>query len=112
MSELILATQGLSMYFGGIKALQDVNIELEKGIIFGLIGPNGAGKSTLLNVVTGIYRAWHGKTIFSNIDITDLDSHKICNLGIARTFQGVRLFRELTVLKNVLSDSTNMFRTA
>jgi branched-chain amino acid transport system ATP-binding protein len=103
MRELILSIRSLSKNFGGITALEDIDIELEKGTIFGLIGPNGAGKSTLLNVVTGIYLPSRGKIVFNNVDITGLPSHKICNLGIARTFQGVRLFRELTVFENVLS---------
>jgi branched-chain amino acid transport system ATP-binding protein len=103
MRDLILSIRSLSKHFGGIRAVEDIDIELEQGTIFGLIGPNGAGKSTLLNVVTGIYPPFCGKIMFNNVDITGLPSHKICNLGIARTFQGVRLFRELTVFENVLS---------
>jgi branched-chain amino acid transport system ATP-binding protein len=102
MREFILSIRSLSKNFGGITALEDIDIEVEKGTIFSLIGPNGAGKSTLFNVVTGIFPPLRGEIMFNDIDITGLPSHKICNQGVARTFQGVRLFRELTVFENVL----------
>jgi len=102
MKDLLLSIEKVSKIFGGIQALNYVDIELEKGTIFGLIGPNGAGKSTLLNVVSGMYPPSNGRIVFKNVDITGLASHKVCSLGIGRTFQGVRLFRALTVFENVL----------
>ncbi|KAA5808135.1 ABC transporter ATP-binding protein [Thermoanaerobacterium thermosaccharolyticum] len=96
----LLSIKDVSIDFGGIKALIDVNIELEKGSLTGLIGPNGAGKSTVFNIITGIYKPTSGKVIFDGKSISQ-KPYNNTKLGIARTFQNIRLFKNLTVLDNV-----------
>jgi branched-chain amino acid transport system ATP-binding protein len=91
----------LSKRFGGLEALRGVSLRLDGGGIYGLIGPNGAGKTTLFNVVTGVARASAGTITFEGQPITDLPPHRIARLGIARTYQLVRPFFELTALENV-----------
>jgi branched-chain amino acid transport system ATP-binding protein len=88
--------------FGGLKVLQRVSFELTRGQIVGLVGPNGAGKTTLFNVVTGVQQADGGSVLFDDVDIRRLPGHRICRLGIARTFQAVRPFLDMTVRQNVL----------
>jgi branched-chain amino acid transport system ATP-binding protein len=97
----MLSIQSVSKHFDGIIAIKDVSFELEKGEIVGLVGPNGAGKSTLLNVVSGIYTPSSGTVIFDGEDITYLRPNKVCKLGIAKTFQLVQSFPELTAIQNV-----------
>ena len=97
----MLSIQSVSKHFDGITAIKDVSFELEKGEIVGLVGPNGAGKSTLLNVVSGIYTPSSGTVIFDGEDITYLRPNKVCKLGIAKTFQLVQSFPELTAIQNV-----------
>lgn len=92
----------LSKNFGGVAALTNVNLCVQQGSIVGIIGPNGAGKTTLFNSVTGVYPPSGGCVYFQGIDITGLPSHEISCLGIARTFQQIRLFHEMTVLENML----------
>jgi len=98
----ILKTDNITMRFGGLTAVSNLNINIEKNEIVGLIGPNGAGKTTCFNMITGVYTPTEGKIHFDNIDITQKKTHKITELGIARTFQNIRLFKDLTVLDNVL----------
>lgn len=98
----MLAIENVSKQFDGITAIKDVSFKVAKGEIVGLVGPNGAGKSTLLNVLSGIYLPSSGSVIFDGTDITGLSPDKICKLGIAKTFQLVQSFRELTALQNVL----------
>jgi branched-chain amino acid transport system ATP-binding protein len=98
----MLEVIGVSKYFGGFAALEDVNLSVREKEIVGLIGPNGAGKTTLFNVITGIYRPTSGKIMFKGEDITGLKPYEICKRGIARTFQIVRPFLEMTVLENVM----------
>jgi branched-chain amino acid transport system ATP-binding protein len=100
--EAILSTKSLSMRFGGLTAVSDLNIEIGKNEIIGLIGPNGAGKTTAFNCVTGIYRPSEGRVLYKGVDITGKKPHQITALGIARTFQNIRLFKEMSVLENVL----------
>lgn len=100
--ELMLSTSHLTMKFGGLTAVSDLNLEIRKNEIVGLIGPNGAGKTTAFNVITGMYRPTEGKVLFRGQDITGLKPHSITQRGIARTFQNIRLFKEMTVLENVL----------
>jgi branched-chain amino acid transport system ATP-binding protein len=90
------------MRFGGLTAVADLNISIEKNEIIGLIGPNGAGKTTAFNMITGVYKPSEGKVIFKSHDITGMKSHRITHKGIARTFQNIRLFKDLNVLENVL----------
>jgi len=100
--EVILKLDNVTMQFGGLIAVEDFNMVLESGELVGLIGPNGAGKTTVFNVITGIYHPTRGRVIFRKIDITGLPPHYITHLGIARTFQNIRLFSDMTVLENVL----------
>ena len=97
----MLELAGVSKRFGGLEALRGVTLRLEGGGIYGLIGPNGAGKTTLFNVVTGAARATEGTVRFGGQDVTGLAPHAIARLGIARTYQMVRPFFELTALENV-----------
>ena len=92
----------MSKNFGGLKAVNHCTLNLDEGRIVGLIGPNGAGKTTLFNVITGFYSPEGGAVNFSEKDISGLPAHRIANLGIARSFQDLRLFHQMTVLDNVL----------
>jgi branched-chain amino acid transport system ATP-binding protein len=98
---LLAATQ-ISKRFGGVQALHEVSFGIAAGEIFGLIGPNGAGKTTLFNLLTGIYRPDGGAFSFDGRDITDLTPDRIAAAGIARTFQNIRLFHNLSALENVM----------
>jgi len=98
----ILEIDNLSKHFGGVKAIEDFNLTLEEGKIYGLIGPNGAGKTTIFNVITGIYAPTKGSIKFRDQIITGMKSHEIAQSGIGRTFQNIRLFSNLTVLDNVM----------
>ena len=98
---MILEVQGLTRHFGGIKALDGVDFRLGRGELAGIIGPNGSGKTTLFNVITGIYRPDRGAVSLEEGEITGLPPDEIARRGIARTFQHIRLFRELTVVDNV-----------
>jgi branched-chain amino acid transport system ATP-binding protein len=98
----LLAVENVTRRFGGIVALADVSFELEQGAIGGLIGPNGAGKTTLFNLITRLYRPNEGRVIFDDKDLTRTPPHRIVRLGIARTFQNVVLFQNMTVLENLL----------
>ena len=88
--------------FGGLVAVNDVDFVIPRGGIVGLIGPNGAGKTTLFNVITGVYRPTAGEILFEGKRITGLPSHRVTQLGMARTFQNIRLFHNMTALENVL----------
>lgn len=90
------------MQFGGVTAVSDLNLCLNKGEIVSLIGPNGAGKTTAFNVITGVYAPVSGQVIFNGVVLNKKRPHQICKLGIARTFQNIRLFKNLTVQDNVL----------
>lgn len=98
---MILEVQGLTRHFGGIKALDGVDFRLGQGELAGIIGPNGSGKTTLFNVITGIYRPDNGSVLMGEEDITGLPAHQVTRRGIARTFQNIRLFRDLSVMDNV-----------
>ena len=98
----MLEAKNVSMHFGELAALQSINLSVEKGEILGLIGPNGAGKTTFFNCVTGFLNATRGQIFFNGQDITRLGPHRICHLGICRTFQIVQSFHEMTVLENIM----------
>jgi branched-chain amino acid transport system ATP-binding protein len=97
----ILSVINLTKHFGGLAAIVDVSFEVKEGEVLGLMGPNGAGKSTLLNIISGEHRPDSGAVRFQGRDITGLPPHKICQLGIARTFQIPQPFVNLTVLQNL-----------
>ena len=98
----ILETRGVGKRFGGLKAVNNVSINVEEGQIYGLIGPNGAGKTTLLNCLCGAYRPEEGQVLFHGEDITGKKPHIITNKGMSRTYQIVRSFPQMTALENVL----------
>lgn len=98
----LLEVKNLSMRFGGIKAVEELDLRVKEGVITSLIGPNGAGKTTVFNCLTGFARPTKGKIHFSDTEITSLPPHKIAMLGISRTFQNIRLFREMSVVENVM----------
>lgn len=103
MSEqIILNIAGVSKRFGGLQALSDVNIKIMQGQIYGLIGPNGAGKTTFFNVITGLYQADTGSFELAGKPYSPSAPHKVAKAGIARTFQNIRLFGEMTALENVM----------
>src|SRR3954452_19783154 len=102
MSVLFRAT-GLHKSFGGVRAVRDISFEIPDGAVFAVIGPNGAGKSTLLNLISGVYQPDSGTLRFGGRDLSGLPAHRRVRLGIARTFQKIRLFRQLSVLENVLA---------
>ena len=98
----LFAAQDLAVRFGGIKAVDSVNFEVNKGEVFAIIGPNGAGKTTIFNLVSRIYNPTSGRLVFDGQDITHLPPHRIAGLGIARTFQNIELFANATLLQNLL----------
>ncbi|MFZ1827902.1 MAG: ABC transporter ATP-binding protein [Candidatus Competibacteraceae bacterium] len=99
----LLALHHLTKSFGGLIAVKDVSFTVEKGAVVGLIGPNGAGKTTVFNLITGQYRSDQGEITFNGARLNGLRTHRIITLGIARTFQNIRLFQKLTALENVLA---------
>jgi len=103
MSDRLLEVRNLTMQFGGVVALSEVNLHVAEGEIAALIGPNGAGKTTVFNVVTGYYQPTQGEVLLNNDSIVGLKPHKIARKGLARTFQNVRLFGDMTALENVMT---------
>ena len=97
-----LEVKNLSKHFGGLKANDEVNLTVEKGEIVGLIGPNGAGKTTLFNCIAGFYPPTSGQILFKGEDITGLPANDVCARGIARTFQLVRVFKDMSVMDNIM----------
>jgi branched-chain amino acid transport system ATP-binding protein len=99
----VLEVERLEKSFGGVKAVHGVSFFAGEGETVGIIGPNGAGKTTVFNLITGFYRPDNGRVLFSEKDVTSLPPHRLAHLGIARTFQNLRLFANLTVFENVLA---------
>lgn len=97
----MLEVKNLGISFGGLRAVDNFNLKIEKGCLYGLIGPNGAGKTTVFNLLTSVYRPDEGKIFLDGVDITGKKTIEINRAGIARTFQNIRLFKELSVLDNV-----------
>ena len=98
----ILKIENLTIFFGGIKALNDVSFEVEKGAIYSIIGPNGAGKTTVFNCISGIYKPNSGKISFKGEDITYLKPYQVAQKGIARTFQNIELFSHMSTMDNLM----------
>lgn len=101
MSNPLLKMENIGIQFGGLKAVQNVNIYINKGELIGLIGPNGAGKTTTFNMLTGVYEPTEGEITFDGKSIKGLKPYQVTKRGISRTFQNIRLFKDLTVLDNV-----------
>jgi len=99
----LLSARGLNKSFGGVRAVRDVSFDIPPGAVFAIIGPNGAGKSTMLNLISGVYQPDSGSLSFGVTDLDGLPAHRRVRLGIARTFQKIRLFRQLSVLDNVVA---------
>lgn len=115
--DVLLSVKGLKMYFGGLKAVDDLTFDVKKGEIFGLIGPNGAGKTTVFNCITRFYNATAGEMYFENkqgevVDLRDFEVHDVILQGISRTFQNVELVREISVLENLLVACTREYRSS
>ncbi|MBN1829777.1 MAG: ABC transporter ATP-binding protein [Deltaproteobacteria bacterium] len=120
-NQVVLETRGLTKRFGGLVAVADFDFNIHKGEICSLIGPNGAGKTTVFNVVTGIYKPEAGSVSFKGRDITGRKPHDIAAGGVARTFQNIRLFKNMTCMENVMAGQhcrirsgilSSLFRTA
>jgi branched-chain amino acid transport system ATP-binding protein len=109
MAENILDMDKITIKFGGLTAVDTLSMYINKGELVGLIGPNGAGKTTVFNVITGIYSPTSGKVFFKGIDITGLKPQLINQIGIARTFQNIRLFSDMTVLENTMVGQHSYF---
>jgi branched-chain amino acid transport system ATP-binding protein len=110
-NKIILELHNVSMRFGGITAISDISFKVPQGVIFAVIGPNGAGKSTIFNCINGIYKPTEGSITFDGEDITALKPYKIAHKGIARTFQNLALFRNMTVLENLLLGRNRFLRS-
>ena len=108
MSKVMLQTENLGISFGGLKAAQDVNLTINQGDLYGLIGPNGAGKTTVFNLLTGVYQPTTGKFYLDGEDLTGKKQEIINRKGIARTFQNIRLFNNMTVISNVMVGLNNL----
>ena len=106
-SDYVLETRNLGISFGGLKAAQNVNLKIKKNQIYGLIGPNGAGKTTVFNLLTGVYQPTEGEFFLNGENLTGLPQDKINHKGIARTFQNIRLFNNMTVVRNVMVGLSN-----
>lgn len=99
---IMLEVQDLTIKFGGLTAVNAVNFQVPTGAIFGLIGPNGAGKTTMFNMISGVYKPTSGKVIFDGKEIQGKPAYKVAEMGIARTYQNINLFKKMTVLENVM----------
>lgn len=112
----ILQVKNLSMSFGGLKAVDNLSIEIGKKMIYGLIGPNGAGKSTVFNCITKFYIPDHGEVLFEtnkgkSVNLLDYKVHQIINLGLARTFQNIELVKDLTIIDNLLIGAHSQYKS-
>ena len=107
----LLEVNNIYKNFGGVQAIEDFSLTIDKGEIHGIIGPNGAGKTTIFNVISGIYPAVKGSIVLDGVNITKMEQYKITRAGIGRTFQNIRLFKGLTVLENAMCafDTTSKY---
>ena len=101
MAQPVLKCQHLGIQFGGLKAVDDFNMEIGESELMGLIGPNGAGKTTVFNLITGVYKPTEGSLYLNGERMNGKKTHQIVHAGIARTFQNIRLFKKMTVIENV-----------
>ena len=101
----VLQTKHLGITFGGLRAVNDFNIEIYKGELVGLIGPNGAGKTTVFNMLTGVYEPTEGTVLLEGVPLNGKKTHQFVEAGVARTFQNIRLFGQMTVIENVKGSS-------
>ena len=108
----VLVVEGVSLSFGGVKALQDVSFDVREHEVRAIIGPNGAGKSSMLNVINGVYHPQQGRITFKGETRSDMNSHEAAAMGIARTFQNIALFKGMTVLDNVMTGRNLKMRTS
>lgn len=106
----LLEVKNLSISFGGLRAVDDFNISIEKEQLYGLIGPNGAGKTTIFNLLTGVYKPTEGSITLDGVDLVGKTASEICREGFARTFQNIRLFNRLTVLDNIKTALHNQIK--
>jgi branched-chain amino acid transport system ATP-binding protein len=111
LGEVILSLEGVSLAFGGVKALTDVSFDVREHEIRAIIGPNGAGKSSMLNVINGVYRPQAGRITYRGETRSAMDPHRAAERGIARTFQSLALFKGMTVLENILAGRNLMMRS-
>ncbi|HVP08871.1 MAG TPA: ABC transporter ATP-binding protein [Burkholderiales bacterium] len=111
VGEVILAVEGVSLSFGGVKALTNVSFDVREHEVRAIIGPNGAGKSSMLNVINGVYHPQEGKIRYLGREFRDMDSHEVAQSGIARTFQSLALFKGMTVLDNIMAGRNLKMRT-
>ena len=102
MSDIVLNVKGISKRFGGLQALSEVGLLIRPGQVYGLIGPNGAGKTTFFNVITGLYTPDSGSFELAGVPYEPSAVHEVAKAGIARTFQNIRLFADMTALENVM----------
>jgi branched-chain amino acid transport system ATP-binding protein len=102
-SDLVLEVRNVTMSFGGLAAVKNLNMRVPRGALYGLIGPNGAGKTTVFNVLTGVYYPTEGEICFDGVNVERKKPYEITKLGAARTFQNIRLFADMTVLQNVMT---------
>ena len=107
MSDIVLETKNLGISFGGLKAVEDVNIKIHKNQLYGLVGPNGAGKTTIFNLITGVYKPTTGTFYLCGEELKGKNQAAINRKGIARTFQNIRLFNNMSVIRNVLVGLSN-----
>jgi len=107
-----LRIEDLSLSFGGLQALADINVEVKEGEILAIIGPNGAGKTCLLNCINGFYRPQKGDIVFGGKEITKLPSHRIAELGISRTFQNIQLYTGMNVIDNLMAARHFLFKSS
>jgi len=111
-NNVMLNAEGIDLSFGGTVALKDVDIDVRQGEIFAIIGPNGAGKTSFMNCINGFYRPQKGSIYFEGTEIARLSSHRIAELGIGRSFQGLQLFDGLNVLDNIMAGRHFHFKTS
>ena len=111
VGDVILAVEGVSLAFGGVKALSDVSFDVREHEVRAIIGPNGAGKSSMLNVINGVYRPQAGRITFLGETCTAMDPHRSATKGIARTFQSLALFKGMSVLENILAGRNLMMKS-